>query len=107
MIFVMNMAQIVCVLYEMFLGPLEQSKPWNTQGLSVFLDFEKFYNLYFDGITSQFQRKSQPKAELKVLHTLIKKFTFDIQNFSFNTSVSPVYDYCKMVAKMKCNKEQF
>ncbi len=67
-----------------YLGPLEQSKPWNTQGLSGVYGFlKKFYNLYFDGDTLPwFQTKNLPKQELKVLHTLIKKFTFDIQNFS-------------------------
>ncbi|MBF1149332.1 MAG: class I tRNA ligase family protein, partial [Cloacibacterium normanense] len=76
-------------LYEMFLGPLEQSKPWNTQGLSGVYGFlKKFYNLYFDGDNFSVSDEEPTKAELKVLHTLIKKFTFDIQNFSFNTSVS-------------------
>jgi leucyl-tRNA synthetase len=92
-------------LYEMFLGPLEQSKPWNTQGLSGVYGFlKKFYNLYFDGDHFSVSDEEPTKAELKVLHTLIKKFTFDIQNFSFNTSVSQFMIAVNELQKMKCNK---
>ena len=92
-------------LYEMFLGPLEQSKPWNTQGLSGVYGFlKKFYNLYFDGDNFSVSEEEPTKAELKVLHTLIKKFTFDIQNFSFNTSVSQFMIAVNEFQKMKCNK---
>ena len=92
-------------LYEMFLGPLEQSKPWNTQGLSGVYGFlKKFYNLYFDGDAFSVSDEEPTKAELKVLHTLIKKFTFDIQNFSFNTSVSQFMIAVNELQKLKCNK---
>lgn len=92
-------------LYEMFLGPLEQSKPWNTQGLSGVYGFlKKFYNLYFDGDNFSVSDEEPIKAELKVLHTLIKKFTFDIQNFSFNTSVSQFMIAVNELQKLKCNK---
>ncbi|MBP8061001.1 MAG: leucine--tRNA ligase, partial [Cloacibacterium sp.] len=92
-------------LYEMFLGPLEQSKPWNTQGLSGVYGFlKKFYNLYFDGDNFSVSDEEPTKTELKVLHTLIKKFTFDIQNFSFNTSVSQFMIAVNELQKMKCNK---
>mgnify|MGYP003615836363 CR=1 FL=1 len=92
-------------LYEMFLGPLEQAKPWNTQGLSGVYGFlKKFYNLYFDGDNFSVSEEEPTKAELKVLHTLIKKFTFDIQNFSFNTSVSQFMIAVNELQKMKCNK---
>ena len=92
-------------LYEMFLGPLEQSKPWNTQGLSGVYGFlKKFYNLYFDGDNFSVSDEEPTKAELKVLHTLIKKFTFDIQNFSFNTSVSQFMIAVNELQKLKCNK---
>lgn len=92
-------------LYEMFLGPLEQSKPWNTQGLSGVYGFlKKFYNLYFDGDNFSVSDEEPTKAELKVLHTLIKKFMFDIQNFSFNTSVSQFMIAVNELQKMKCNK---
>ncbi len=76
-------------LYEMFLGPLEQSKPWNTQGLSGVYGFlKKFYNLYFDGDLFSVNDEVATKEELKVLHTLIKKVVYDVEHFSFNTSVS-------------------
>ncbi|WP_213196805.1 leucine--tRNA ligase [Cloacibacterium caeni] len=92
-------------LYEMFLGPLEQSKPWNTQGLSGVYGFlKKFYNLYFEGDNFSVSDEEPTKTELKVLHTLIKKFTFDIQNFSFNTSVSQFMIAVNELQKMKCNK---
>lgn len=92
-------------LYEMFLGPLEQSKPWNTQGLSGVYGFlKKFYNLYFDGDNFSVSDEEPTKAELKVLHTLIKKFMFDIQNFSFNTSVSQFMIAVNELQKLKCNK---
>ena len=92
-------------LYEMFLGPLEQSKPWNTQGLSGVYGFlKKFYNLYFDGDNFSISDEEPTKAELKVLHTLIKKFMFDIQNFSFNTSVSQFMIAVNELQKLKCNK---
>lgn len=92
-------------LYEMFLGPLEQSKPWNTQGLSGVYGFlKKFYNLYFDGDNFSVSNEEPTKAELKVLHTLIKKFMFDIQNFSFNTSVSQFMIAVNELQKLKCNK---
>ena len=93
-------------MYEMFLGPLEQSKPWNTQGLSGVYGFlKKFYNLYFDGDTFTVSEKEPTKAELKVLHTLIKKFTYDIEHFSFNTSVSQFMIAANELQKLKCNKK--
>ncbi|MBP7173826.1 MAG: leucine--tRNA ligase [Cloacibacterium sp.] len=94
-------------LYEMFLGPLEQSKPWNTQGLSGVYGFlKKFYNLYFDGDAFSVSDEEPTKEELKVLHTLIKKFMFDIQNFSFNTSVSQFMIAVNELQKLKCNKRK-
>ena len=92
-------------LYEMFLGPLEQSKPWNTQGLSGVYGFlKKFYNLYFDGDTFSVSEKEPTKEELKILHTLIKKVIYDIENFSFNTSVSQFMIAVNELQKLKCNK---
>ena len=93
-------------LYEMFLGPLEQSKPWNTQGLSVVYGFlKKFYNLYFDGDTFSVSEEEPTKEELKILHTLIKKVIYDIENFSFNTSVSQFMIAVNELQKLKCNKK--
>lgn len=92
-------------MYEMFLGPLEQSKPWNTQGLSGVYGFlKKFYNLYFNGDTFEVSEEEPTKAEYKVLHTLIKKQMWDIENFSFNTSVSQFMIAVNELQKLRCNK---
>ena len=92
-------------LYEMFLGPLEQSKPWNTQGLSGVYGFlKKFYNLYFEGDDFKVSGEEPTKAEYKVLHTLIKKELWDLENFSFNTSVSQFMIAVNELQKLRCNK---
>lgn len=92
-------------LYEMFLGPLEQSKPWNTQGLSgVYSFLKKFYNLYFDGDNIKISDEEPNKEEYRILHTLIKKVIYDIENFSFNTSVSSFMIAVNDLQKLKCNK---
>jgi leucyl-tRNA synthetase len=78
-------------LYEMFLGPLEQSKPWNTAGLSGVHGFlKKLWKLYHQGTDRTFEvLESDPSGDnLKTLHKTIKKVTEDIESFSFNTSVS-------------------
>ncbi len=76
-------------LYEMFLGPLEQSKPWNTAGISgVFGFLKKLWRLYFDENGLVVTNNEPSKDSLKSLHKTIKKCTEDIENFSFNTSVS-------------------
>ena len=75
--------------YEMFLGPLEQSKPWDTNGIDgVHRFLRKLWNLYFQGDAVNVDNRAATKEELKSLHKLIKKVTWDIENFSFNTSVS-------------------
>lgn len=92
-------------LYEMFLGPLEQSKPWNTQGLSGVYGFlKKFYNLYFDGDNINISDEEPTKEEYKILHTLIKKVVYDIEYFSFNTTVSSFMIAINDLQKLKCNK---
>ena len=92
-------------LYEMFLGPLEQSKPWNTQGLSGVYGFlKKFYNLYFEGDNFEISEEEPTQQEYKILHTLIKKAMFDIDHFSFNTSVSQFMIAVNELQKLKCNK---
>lgn len=77
-------------LYEMFLGPLEQAKPWNTAGISgVFGFLKKLWRLYFDENNGLIVNNEEPtKDNLKSLHKTIKKVAEDIENFSFNTSVS-------------------
>ena len=94
-------------LYEMFLGPLEQSKPWNTQGLSGVYGFlKKFYNLYFNGDDFEVSDDEPTKQEYKILHTLIKKVVADIEHFSFNTSVSQFMIAVNELQKLKTNKRQ-
>lgn len=93
-------------LYEMFLGPLEQSKPWNTQGLSGVYGFlKKFYNLYYNGDDFEISNEEPTKQEYKILHTLIKKVVFDIDHFSFNTSVSQFMIAVNDLQKLKTNKK--
>ena len=76
-------------LYEMFLGPLEQSKPWNTAGITGTHGFlKKLWKLYFNEAGPVFQDVAPTAENLKTLHKTIKKATEDIENFSFNTSVS-------------------
>jgi leucyl-tRNA synthetase len=76
-------------LYEMFLGPLEQAKPWNTAGITgVFGFLKKLWRLYFDDNGLIVTNNEPSKDSLKSLHKTIKKVTEDIENFSFNTSVS-------------------
>ena len=94
-------------LYEMFLGPLEQSKPWNTQGLSGVYGFlKKFYNLYYNGDRFEVSEEEPTKEEYKILHTLIKKVVSDIDNFSFNTSVSSFMIAVNEFQKLKTNKRK-
>ena len=77
-------------LYEMFLGPVEQSKPWDTNGIDGCHRFlRKLWNIYFDKDGNLTAEDAEPsKEELKSIHKLIKKVTTDIENFSYNTSVS-------------------
>lgn len=88
-------------LYEMFLGPLEQSKPWNTNGITGVSGFlKKLWKLYVNGISED----APTKAELKTLHKTIKKITEDIERFSFNTSVSNFMICVNELTEQKCNK---
>lgn len=77
-------------MYEMFLGPIEQSKPWDTNGIDGVHKFlRKFWRLYFDRDGELALTDEEPTAaEMKTLHKTIKKVREDIENFSFNTSVS-------------------
>jgi leucyl-tRNA synthetase len=76
-------------LYEMFLGPIEQSKPWDTNGIDGVNRFiKKLWGLFYKGDTLLVDDKEPSKDELKAVHKLIKKVTQDIENFSYNTSVS-------------------
>jgi len=92
-------------LYEMFLGPLEQAKPWNTAGITGVSGFlKKLWRLYMDENTGLNVSEEEPTAEMyKSLHKTIKKVTEDIENFSFNTSVSQFMICVNELAQMKCN----
>ena len=91
-------------LYEMFLGPLEQSKPWNTAGITGVYGFlKKLWRLYFDD-NGSVVTNDEPSPEMyKSLHKTIKKLTEDIENFSFNTSVSQFMICVNELATLKCN----
>jgi leucyl-tRNA synthetase len=91
-------------LYEMFLGPLEQAKPWNTAGITGVSGFlKKLWRLYFDD-SGLIVTNDEPTAEMyKSLHKTIKKVTEDIENFSFNTSVSQFMICVNELASMKCS----
>lgn len=93
-------------LYEMFLGPLEQSKPWDTKGIDGVNRFlRKLWNLFFDNDKPIIEDVEPSKDELKVLHKLIKKVTTDIESFSFNTSISQfmitVNEFTQMKSRSK------
>ena len=94
-------------MYEMFLGPLDQSKPWNTAGISgVFGFLKKLWRLYHQGADGQFEvLDTEPsKDSLKALHKTIKKVSDDIENFSFNTSVSTFMICVNELAASKCRE---
>ena len=89
--------------YEMFLGPLEQSKPWDTNGIDgVHRFLRKLWNLYFEGDNVAVADTEASKAELKSLHKLIKKVSWDIENFSYNTSVSAFMICVNELTSSKC-----
>ena len=93
--------------YEMFLGPLEQSKPWDTNGIDgVHRFLRKLWNLYFDGDNVAVIEKEATKEELKSLHKLIKKVSWDIENFSFNTSVSAFMICVNELSSLKCRNRE-
>lgn len=93
--------------YEMFLGPLEQSKPWDTNGIDgVHRFLKKLWNLYWAGDSIKVTDESASKDELKSLHKLIKKVTADIENFSFNTSVSAFMICVNELTSLGTNKRE-
>jgi leucyl-tRNA synthetase len=90
-------------LYEMFLGPLEQSKPWNTAGITGTHSFlKKLWRLYVDANGTKFDAAEPTKKNLKTLHKTIKKVEEDIENFSFNTSVSTFMICVNELSAQKC-----
>ena len=91
-------------LYEMFLGPLEQAKPWNTAGISGVYNFlRKLWRLYFNDNGWQVTDEAPTPEMLKALHKTIKKVNEDIENFSFNTSVSQFMICVNELSTLKCH----
>jgi leucyl-tRNA synthetase len=93
-------------MYEMFLGPLEQSKPWNTNGIEgVFKFLRKFWKLFHDEqFNFRVSDEVPAKAELKSLHKIIRKVEEDIDRFSFNTSVSSFMIAVNELTDLRCSK---
>lgn len=96
-------------LYEMFLGPVEASKPWDTNGIDgCFRFLKKFWALFYENRTDEFlPTDAEPTADnLKSLHKLIKKVTEDIEHFSYNTSISAFMIAVGELAQQKCRSKQ-
>ncbi|MDE6457907.1 MAG: leucine--tRNA ligase [Muribaculum sp.] len=91
-------------MYEMFLGPLEQSKPWDTNGIDGVNRFlKKLWGLFYKGDTLMVTDDAPSKDALKSLHKLIKKVTWDIENFSYNTSIAAFMICVNELTAMKCH----
>ncbi|MDE5632431.1 MAG: class I tRNA ligase family protein, partial [Muribaculaceae bacterium] len=94
-------------LYEMFLGPLEASKPWDTNGIDgVFRFIKKFWGLYWKGDDCLVDSSAPTRENLKSLHKLIKKVSADIEAFSFNTSVAAFMICINELAQQKCRSRE-
>ncbi|MCR5570926.1 MAG: leucine--tRNA ligase [Bacteroidales bacterium] len=92
-------------LYEMFLGPLEQSKPWDTKGIDgVHRFLKRFWRFFYDGDRCLLSDEAPTREELKALHKLIGKEQEDIEAFSFNTTVSAFMIAANELSALKCNK---
>ena len=93
-------------MYEMFLGPLEQHKPWDTKGIEgVFRFIKKLWKLFHDSENNfKISEEAPTKEELKVLHKTIKKLQEDIERYSFNTGVSNFMICVNELTDLKCNK---
>ena len=93
-------------LYEMFLGPLEQSKPWDTNGIDgVHRFLKRYWSLFFNEDKLNISNEEPTADELKILHKTIKKIGGDIETFSFNTSVSAFMICVNELYAKKCNKK--
>ena len=92
-------------LYEMFLGPIEQSKPWSTKGIEgIFRFINRFWNLFYEGEKLIVNQEKPSPEELKILHTCIKKVSVDVENFAFNTAISALMIAVNDLGKKKCHK---
>ena len=93
-------------LYEMFLGPIEQSKPWDTNGIDgVHRFLKKLWSLFFGNDGLKVTDREPTPAELKAIHKLIKKVTYDIEHFSYNTSISAFMICVNELTSLKCSKQ--
>lgn len=91
-------------LYEMFLGPLEQSKPWDTNGIDgVHRFLRRAWGLFYNNEQFKVSNDEPELAALKSLHKLIQKISYDIEHFSFNTSVSAFMICVNELTTLKCN----
>ncbi len=94
-------------LYEMFLGPIEQAKPWDTNGIEGVHKFlRKYWRLFFDQETLAISDEEPSETELKILHKTIKKVQDDIERISFNTSISSFMICVNELGSLKCNKRR-
>jgi leucyl-tRNA synthetase len=95
-------------MYEMFLGPVDQSKPWDTKGIEgVHRFLKKLWRLFFDDIKGKvWNEEKATAAELKILHKTIKKIEDDTERFSFNTAVSAFMVCVNELSDLKCNKRE-
>ena len=94
-------------MYEMFLGPLEQSKPWNTNGIEgVYKFLNKFWSLFYDEDNFNISDEKPNSDELKILHTAIKKIENDIDRLSINTCVSQLMITVNELSRKKCHKRE-
>jgi len=94
-------------LYEMFLGPLEQSKPWDTNGIDGVNRFlKKLWGMFYKGDNLLVTDEAPSKESLKSLHKLIKKVTWDIENFSFNTSIAAFMICVNELNQQKCHSRE-
>jgi len=93
-------------LYEMFLGPIEQAKPWDTNGIEGVHKFlRKYWRLFYQNDQLNLSDNTPNDTELKVLHKTIKKVQDDIERFSFNTSISAFMICVNELSNLKCNKK--
>jgi leucyl-tRNA synthetase len=95
-------------MYEMFLGPVEQSKPWDTKGIEgVHRFLRKFWRLFYDEVKGKIWNENKATdAELKILHRAIKKIEDDTERFSYNTAVSAFMVCTNDLADVKCSKKE-
>ena len=94
-------------MYEMFLGPIEQSKPWNTNGIEgVYKFLRKFWLLFHNGDSFELSNEDPTKEELRILHGTIKKISEDVERLSLNTSVSTFMIATNELSGIKCNKKK-